>query len=139
MPVYMRQIFRSTFQYLFVIFIFLGCVSATQITDKITQHQLKDLTPSERISKRFQFVSETFPPQQITLIGIKDKQILELWVQNEKSEWQLIHTYPILAASGKLGPKLNEGDFQVPEGLYKILWLNPNSKYHLSLKINCLA
>jgi len=35
-----------------------------------------------------------------------------------------------------LGPKLREGDRQVPEGIYQVSWLNPNSSYHLSLKLN---
>ena len=42
----------------------------------------------------------------------------------------------VLAASGKIGPKLRNGDLQVPEGLYKIDGLNPNSSYYLSMKIN---
>jgi len=78
----------------------------------------------------------SYTPKKITLIGIKDKKILEVWALDQKSAWHLVHTYPILAASGKLGPKLNEGDLQVPEGIYKITWLNPNSNYHLSMKIN---
>ena len=44
--------------------------------------------------------------------------------------------YNIQAASGRLGPKLREGDRQVPEGIYKVIGLNPNSSYHLSMKLN---
>jgi murein L,D-transpeptidase YafK len=40
------------------------------------------------------------------------------------------------AASGALGPKLREGDEQVPEGVYRITGLNPNSQYHLSLRVD---
>ena len=40
-----------------------------------------------------------------------------------------------LAASGNLGPKLQEGDSQVPEGIYNIESLNPNSLYHLALRV----
>ena len=43
--------------------------------------------------------------------------------------------YLVLGASGRLGPKLAWGDLQVPEGLYRIEYLNPNSRYHLSLRI----
>ena len=35
-----------------------------------------------------------------------------------------------------IGPKLREGDKQVPEGFYRIELLNPNSRYHLSLRVN---
>lgn len=35
-----------------------------------------------------------------------------------------------------MGPKLRYGDFQVPEGFYRIESLNPNSAFHLSLRVN---
>ena len=41
----------------------------------------------------------------------------------------------MLGASGAAGPKLAEGDQQVPEGIYSIDELNPNSRYHLSLRV----
>ncbi len=43
---------------------------------------------------------------------------------------------PIQKASGTSGPKLRLGDYQVPEGFYKIESLNPNSRFHLSLRVN---
>jgi murein L,D-transpeptidase YafK len=47
-----------------------------------------------------------------------------------------VRSWPVLAASGTSGPKLREGDLQVPEGIYRINQLNPNSAYHLSLGLN---
>lgn len=44
--------------------------------------------------------------------------------------------YPMTGFSGKLGPKLAEGDRQIPEGVYGIEYLNPNSRFHLSLKVD---
>ncbi len=52
------------------------------------------------------------------------------------AEPQYLKTYPILGTSGTLGPKLAEGDEQIPEGLYRIESLNPNSLYHLALRVN---
>lgn len=46
-----------------------------------------------------------------------------------------VKTYRFTASSGKLGPKLREGDRQIPEGVYGIEYLNPNSRYYLSMKI----
>ncbi|RZK14756.1 MAG: hypothetical protein EOO43_15910, partial [Flavobacterium sp.] len=40
------------------------------------------------------------------------------------------------AHSGKLGPKVVEGDLQTPEGFYKINVFNPMSNFHLSLGID---
>ena len=49
--------------------------------------------------------------------------------------WKAPRIYPMTAFSGTLGPKLREGDGQIPEGLYGIGYLNPNSSYYLSLKV----
>ena len=38
--------------------------------------------------------------------------------------------------SGTLGPKLRQGDGQVPEGIYSIVYLNPDSVAHLSLALS---
>jgi murein L,D-transpeptidase YafK len=43
---------------------------------------------------------------------------------------------PILAASGLPGPKLRQGDGQVPEGIYAVPALNPNSRFHLSIMLD---
>lgn len=74
-------------------------------------------------------------PKEIKLQAFKEEQILEVWGKNE-IQWTLIKTYPFTAFSGQLGPKLREGDRQIPEGVYQIEYLNPNSAYHLSLKVS---
>lgn len=76
-----------------------------------------------------------YPPDKITLIGLKREKILEVWVETNETG-VLLKKYPILAASGAAGPKLAEGDRQVPEGVYYIEGLNPNSQFHLSMKLN---
>ncbi len=62
---------------------------------------------------------------------------LEVWVQKKEGSFALFKTYPICAFSGKLGPKLKEGDRQAPEGFYfiKPRQLNPNSSFHLSMNL----
>jgi murein L,D-transpeptidase YafK len=50
--------------------------------------------------------------------------------------FRFICSYPVLGASGLLGPKLREGDRQVPEGVYRVPELNPNSDFHLSIRLN---
>ena len=54
----------------------------------------------------------------------------------KNDSFKKIKTYKFTAFSGKIGPKLKEGDKQIPEGIYKIEFLYPNSSYHLSLKVN---
>jgi hypothetical protein len=77
----------------------------------------------------------SYPPREITFIALKQEKKLELWARNS-DEFRFIRDYYIIAASGVSGPKLRQGDRQVPEGIYRISELNPNSDYHLSMKIN---
>jgi murein L,D-transpeptidase YafK len=74
-------------------------------------------------------------PDKMALVAIKADRVLEIWGKQD-AEWVLIKTYPFTAFSGKLGPKLKEGDKQIPEGIYKIEYLNPNSLFYLSMKVS---
>lgn len=67
----------------------------------------------------------------------KEEAVLELWVQEQNSTWHCAFQYPIVGMSGHLGPKLQEGDKQAPEGFYRVYpqQLNPRSKYHLAMNI----
>lgn len=74
----------------------------------------------------------------VFLRAFKDERLLELYVHNrETGKFTLFRTYPIAGSSGKLGPKLEEGDGQVPEGFYHVppSAMNPNSVYHLAFNI----
>jgi hypothetical protein len=84
---------------------------------------------------RFRHADISYPPERIQLIALKATKRLELWVWADR-KWRHVHDYPVFAASGHAGPKLREGDKQVPEGFYRITALNPNSKFHLSLKLD---
>lgn len=88
-----------------------------------------------QLRQRFAQANAPYPPQSLTLIGLKAEKQLELWAKSDKC-WRFIHRYPVLAASGVAGPKLREGDRQVPEGIYQLESLNPNSRFHLSMKLN---
>jgi murein L,D-transpeptidase YafK len=61
---------------------------------------------------------------------------LELWVEKD-GRFELFATYPICLWSGRLGPKLKEGDLQAPEGFYTVAkeQLNPNSRWHRSFNL----
>jgi murein L,D-transpeptidase YafK len=90
-----------------------------------------------RLRSRFREAGLTYPPRSVFLRVYKFERILELWARNEDdSPFRLVHAYPILAASGRAGPKLREGDEQVPEGVYRVVFFNPQSLYYLSLRLN---
>lgn len=70
--------------------------------------------------------------------AFKEERQLELFLLNRRNgKFQLFRTYPIVAASGGLGPKLLEGDGQVPEGFYAVgpNAMKPDSRYHLAFNI----
>ena len=89
----------------------------------------------QRLLPNFKEAGITYPPKKIKLLALKEEAQLELWATNDQG-YKQIKTYDIQAASGVMGPKLREGDLQVPEGVYQLEYLNPNSSYHLSMKIN---
>lgn len=93
-------------------------------------------TVRARLSPAFGRAGVAYPPKRLTLVGLKQEKALEVWVAGDDLRFVHLKTYPILAASGGPGPKLKEGDRQVPEGLYRIESLNPNSLYHLALRVN---
>lgn len=78
-----------------------------------------------------------YPPDQIAIVAFKDTKLIELYgFDDQDNSWRLITTYPILGSSGVLGPKIREGDRQVPEGIYRAQSLNPNSRFHLAIRVN---
>ncbi len=74
----------------------------------------------------------------VFLRAYKEEEILEVHVLNRKTKkFDLFRTYTIAGTSGNLGPKLKEGDRQIPEGFYSVdaAAMNPRSSYHLSFNI----
>jgi murein L,D-transpeptidase YafK len=74
----------------------------------------------------------------VFLRAIKEEMVVELFVRDRTSgKFKRFRSYPIAGTSGQLGPKLAEGDMQVPEGFYQVppSAMNPQSLYHLSFNI----
>ena len=67
----------------------------------------------------------------------KKEAEFEIWKMKPDGQYTLLRTYPMCRWSGQLGPKVREGDRQVPEGFYKITpgQMNPNSAYYLSFNV----
>jgi hypothetical protein len=100
--------------------------------------RLAELSPAAtvRLAAKFEAAKASWPPAEIALVAVKDERVLELHARSQGGAWTLVHPYRVLAASGGAGPKLARGDKQVPEGVYRISFLNPNSAYHVSLRVN---
>lgn len=100
--------------------------------------RLAQISPAAnmRLAAKFKTAGFMATPAEVGLVAIKDERTIELHARTEGGDWTFIHRYPVLAASGGLGPKLRQGDKQVPEGVYNISFLNPQSRYHVSLRVN---
>lgn len=105
------------------------------VSERVAQYKK---TVDARLIPDFAKAGVAYPPTKITLVILKQERRVELYAQGatDLSAYHFIQSYPILAASGHLGPKLREGDWQVPEGIYAIESLNPNSHYHLALHVD---
>ena len=95
-----------------------------------------DLAVAEQqVAARFASRGVAYPPRRVALVALKSEARLELWT-DAGDGWTFVRSYLIRATSGRLGPKLAQGDHQVPEGVYGIAALNPASNYHLSLRLD---
>ncbi|MGC6458434.1 MAG: L,D-transpeptidase family protein [Akkermansiaceae bacterium] len=137
--------------FLICLFGFAGWVTFKIMLPGATADQL-NLTPEEYAdgSKRRAAVTRKITPSlkdsvseagfdwgaPVFLRAFKEEKVLELWMMKD-DQFALFQSYPIAAASGELGPKLAEGDRQVPEGFYYVTpnAMNPASDFHLSFNI----
>ncbi len=105
---------------------------------KTLSERIEELEPAveKRLASDFAMADLPYPPTWLTLVIFKEQKILEIYAGPQSEQLKLVKTIPVLAASGHLGPKLRDKDRQIPEGIYAIDFLNPNSLYHLSLKLN---
>ena len=95
---------------------------------------MKPLSPQTRALLAQKGMKEDAP---VLLRIFKAESELEVWKAKDDGRFYLFKTYPICSYSGGLGPKVNQGDRQAPEGFYLVSQeqMNPNSKYHLSFNI----
>jgi murein L,D-transpeptidase YafK len=113
----------------------------------VAQVTMEDLLVTDRAKEAVQLQSPTLQKQlkakglelgaPIFVRIFKANKQLELWVQGGDGKFQLFRTYPICKLSGELGPKVEKGDDQAPEGFYTVNadWMHPRSDFHLAFNI----
>jgi len=91
--------------------------------------------PAKLVAKMEQLDMAVRAP--IYIRAFKETSEFEVWKQRRDGQYALLETYEICKWSGKLGPKIKEGDRQAPEGFYTITpaQMNPKSSYYLSFNI----
>lgn len=90
----------------------------------------------ERWQPYFERAGLSYPPKRLVLLGLKLERQLHVYAAGPGDRLKPLRTIPVQGASGHLGPKLREGDRQVPEGFYEIEYLEPNSRHDVSIKLN---
>jgi hypothetical protein len=112
--------------------------ASAPLRDYRLARRLAEISPgaTRRLEEKFRSAKAAWPTAEVAFVTIKDERAVELHARAEGGAWKLVHRYPVLAASGKAGPKLVQGDKQVPEGVYGVSYLNPASRYHVSLRVN---
>lgn len=77
------------------------------------------------------------PGEPMMIRVYKQTSELEVWKRTNTGRYALLKTYPICKWSGELGPKIQEGDYQSPEGFYDVTpaLMNPKSSYFLSFNV----
>lgn len=117
--------------------VLLAVLSTGDAVARTIQSRLDEfgLAADARWKPLFSHAHAAYPPQEIVLVGLKRERQLAVYAPGT-SGLVLVRSLPILAASGGPGPKLREGDAQVPEGFYEIESLNPNSRFHVSMRVN---
>ncbi len=113
----------------------------TLIRKHTVESRLNELGPAWlRIAPKLSEQGFQSTPQSLVIVAYKREKQMELFARGNDSSGnpvlRLVAQYPVLNASGTLGPKLREGDRQVPEGLYSLDSLNPNSRFHLALRVS---
>lgn len=104
------------------------------IEDRLAQY---GPSVAQRVRGRFEQAGLPYPPAELAYLAFKDSRVLEVYGRlSANAPWRFVMRYPVRAASGTAGPKLAEGDEQVPEGIYRPAYLNPNSRFHLSIGLD---
>lgn len=107
---------------------------APQTVEQVVAKTGAEATKDLRAAAKANGIS--WPPKKLCLLAFKSERLIEVWVANADGEFRFLKEYPVLGISGGPGPKRRSGDKQVPEGFYKLDALNPNSRYHLSIRVS---
>ncbi|HEY2772782.1 MAG TPA: L,D-transpeptidase family protein [Candidatus Binatia bacterium] len=101
------------------------------------ESRMSEIGPRARArwKRHFDEAATSYPPSQVEIVAFKRERRIEVYAGASPYHLALVRTLTIRAASGGPGPKLREGDRQVPEGIYALDSLNPNSAYHVSLRL----
>jgi len=129
---------------LLVSILFLCCTSFSENTASFKDDQLRHIRVQDafdmyEIDLQVRMLLKGIDENKLEIYirAFKQEQTVEVWGKNSGDEaFQMLGDYKFCNFSGRLGPKREQGDKQIPEGFYHLSKFNPESKFHLSLKLN---
>jgi murein L,D-transpeptidase YafK len=103
-------------------------------TPNVSTRSLRPIPPDTLALMDQKGVTKSSP---VLIRAYKKEAELEIWKQKGDGRYVYLKSFPMCRWSGQLGPKIHEGDRQVPEGFYTITpsQMNPNSNYYLSFNV----
>ncbi len=127
-----------------IITVFLGLISLNTSAQSFLQAQLKYAKVRDAQQAKSKVIEDLLTSKGIKPTNVelfirifKKEQQLEVWGKNKgDARFVLLQTYAVCANSGTLGPKRKSGDRQMPEGFYTVDLFNPQSQYHLSMRVS---
>jgi len=89
------------------------------------------------VKKLFADAKLQWPPRRVLLRAFKREKVLEVWASAARTgPLTRVANYAICSTSGRAGPKLREGDGQVPEGFYFLDFYHSRSTFFLAMRVN---
>ena len=125
---------------LFSFFLFFSLNNYASFLDE--QLQYKRVNAAYKVKKPI--INEKLHSMDLSLNNVKVmikaykyEQTVKIYVQSKSEKvWRVYKEFPFNCTSGDLGPKRQEGDYQIPEGYYHVNHFNPYSNFHLSLGVS---
>ncbi|WP_245590165.1 L,D-transpeptidase family protein [Desulfobulbus elongatus] len=115
----------------------LWCAQPAGCTEPPTTPKAEQLMAQTRPKLQQELRDKGFTLGQPIFVRIfKIPGMLEVWMDKGRG-FELFKTYRVCNYSGFPGPKVNEGDWQAPEGFYSVTaeQMNPKSAYHLAFDV----
>ena len=125
---------------LFSFFILCGLNNYASFLDEQLQYTRVNAAYKEKkpiIAEKLQSMDLSLKNVKVMIKAYKYEQNVKIYVQSKSEKvWRVYKEFPFNCTSGELGPKRQEGDYQIPEGYYKVNHFNPYSNFHLSLGVS---
>jgi murein L,D-transpeptidase YafK len=122
-----------------LLFLFSHTLSASLLDEQLKNSRVKKAYDEkyDLIDKQLEAKGLNIKDYRLMIKAYKAEQKVNLYVKaaGEKG-WTLYRTHRFCWSSGELGPKRQQGDYQIPEGYYRINHFNPHSTFLLSLGIS---